>query len=802
MLTLLSEVAEDRPLLCMVDDAQWLDRASAQVLAFAARRLLAEPVGLVFAVREPGGTDELAGIPDLTVGGLGDGDARALLDSAIPWRLDERVKARIVAETGGNPLALLELPRGLTAAELELGFGLPETTQLSNRIEEGFRRQLQPLPVDTRRLLLIAAAEPLGDVPLVWRAAQSLGIDRDAAAPAEAAGLIEFGVRARFRHPLVRSAVRRAADRRELREAHRALAEATDAEIDPDRRTWHRSFAAAGPDEAVAGDLDRAAARARRRGGFAAAAALLERAIELTPGAAQRGTRALAAAFAKYIAADNQGALDLIATAELYPLQELERGRLELLRASLMMVLGRGDEGSVMMLEAAKRLAPFDAASARAAYLGALSQRTFLGRFGDARRVREAAEAGRAAPPAPDPPGVTSLLLDGLATWCTDGYRAALPVLRRAVRTCEQERKPGGHLSEWVTFIPTLPPEIWDDGGWDRLTANLVTLTRQAGGVLNIPLALDYRASFHVHAGQFAAASALLDEAAAIKEAAGMTPALTPIEIAAWRGHEGPALEVIETSIAYWTARSDGRWISLAEYARAALFNGLGRYDAALNAAQRACEHEDIGLIGWALAELIEASARSGDLGTAQDGLRRLAERTGAASTDWALGVEGRSRALLTDGDGADSLYREAIVRLAATHMQVDLARARLLYGEWLRRVNRRAEARDQLRGAYESFTGMGVEAFAERARRELAATGETVRKRTVETMIVLTPQEGHIARLAGERRTNPEIAAQLFLSPRTVEYHLAKVFTKLDISSRRELPGALQKLGLATATT
>jgi hypothetical protein len=403
MLSLLSDMAEERALVCLVDDAQWLDRVSAQILAFVARRLLAESVALVFAVREPNDEKELAGIPVLSIRGLRDRDARVLLDSAIPWPLDERVKARMVREADGNPLALLESPKGLTAAELDFGIRLPETRQSVSRIESGFLRQLQLLPSDTRRLLLIAAVEPLGDVSLLWRAAASLGIERDAAAPAEAAGLINVAAQVRFRHPLVRSAARRASDLRDLREAHRALADATDTKLDPDRRAWHRAQAAATPDEAVASDLEQAAVRARRRGGLAAAAALLERAIELTPDAAQRGKRALAAAAAKLFVADQRGGLALVAIAELCPLDEVDRAKLERLRASFMLSLGRSDEGSLLLLEAAKRLEPLDVEAARGAHFGALSTRVFVGRFGDGRRLREVAEAARSAPPAKIP---------------------------------------------------------------------------------------------------------------------------------------------------------------------------------------------------------------------------------------------------------------------------------------------------------------------------------------------------------------------------------------------------------------
>jgi DNA-binding CsgD family transcriptional regulator len=793
VLSLLADVAEERPLVCIVEDAQWLDPVSVQVLAFVGRRLLAESVALVFATRDPSDGDELAGLHDLTIGGLDDADAGALLDSTVLWRLDERVKARMIAETRGNPLALLELPAGLTAAEMNLGLGLPSPAHLSNRIEEGFLRQLQPLPSDTRRFMLLAAVEPLGDAPLLWRAAASLEVSQDAARRAEATGLIELGRQARFRHPLVRSAVRRAADPSDVRAAHRALADATDEKVDPDRHAWHRGQAALAPDEAVAVDLVRAAVRARRRGGYASAAALFERAVELTPDVGERVLRLQTAALMKLFAADYEGGLLLVDAAASCPLDELELARLERLRAALMMSAGQTDEGSLRSLQAAKRLEPLDVESARAAHFSALSTRAFLGRLGDAQRMREGAEAARAAPRSADPPRVTDLLLDGLATWFLDGYGTAVPLLRRAIRGCIEEREPGLQLAEWVVFIPTLPPEIWDDDAWGRLTAHLISATRGAGGLLNIPMALDYRAGFEVNAGDLAAASAHLEESAAIKEATGSTPALTWMELAAWRGDETQAVEVIESSIEFWTARGDGRWISLAEYARAVLFNGLARYESALVAARRACEHMDIGLFGLCLAELIEAAHRTGEREVAVEALEQLEERARVAGTDWALGMLARSSAMLELDDTAERLYRESVERLERTHIKPQLARARLLYGEWLRRANRRVDAREQLRRAFEEFEQMGAEAFAQRARRELAATGEKVRKRTVETTIFLTPQEAQIARMAAEGESNPEIGSRLFISPRTVEYHLSKVFVKLDVKSRRELRTALR---------
>jgi DNA-binding CsgD family transcriptional regulator len=790
VLGLLSEVAEERPLVCLVDDAQWLDQASAQALAFVARRLLAEPLALVFAVREPSEEQQLGGLPLLTVEGLSGSDARALLDSVTPGRLDERVRDRIVAETRGNPLALLELPRGLSAAELAGGFGIPDAPTLASRIEGSFLRRFESLPVTTRRLLLAAAAEPVGDVPLLWRAAERLGIGADAATPAEAAGLIELGARVRFRHPLLRAAVYRAAALPDRREVHWALAEATDPDADPDRRAWHRAHAATGPDEAVAGELERSAARAQGRGGVAAAAAFLQRSAELTPDPARRGARALAAARAKFVAGAPDAAYELLATAELGWLDELQRAELARLRAQRAFAERRGGDTPRLLLDAAKKLGPLDRSLARETYLEALGAAISVGRLGRGLTVREAAEAVRtAAPPAPQPPRPLDLLLDGAVTRLTEGYVVGVPPLRQALDALRQHggRSEAGIMG-WFP-LAAIAPEVWDYATWHELTARAVGLARDAGALAVLPVALAYRAAMHVHAGEFGAAAGLIEEANAITAATGNASlAYISMMPAVWRGEEARALELISAVARDATAKGQGRVLGLAWYATAVLHNGLGRYKDALASARRACEYEDLGFFGWTLAELVEAGTHSGARDEASAALRQLAERTSAAGSDWALGVQARSRALLSDGAAADTLYREAIDRLGRSGIAVHLARAHLVYGEWLRREQRRAEAREHLRAAHGMFGRFGAAAFAERARRELQATGETVRKRTVDTRDVLTVQEAQVARLAAEGHTNPEIGAQLFISPRTAEYHLRKVFTKLGISSRRQL--------------
>jgi DNA-binding CsgD family transcriptional regulator len=793
VLSLLAGAAEERPLLCIVDDAQWLDRASAQVLAFAARRLLAESVAVVFATRDP--SEELSGLPALVLEGLRDADARELLDSVVGGPLDERVRERIVAETRGNPLALLELPRGLSPAQLAGGFGMPGALSLEGRIEESFLRRIEALPEDARRLLLVAAAEPAGDSALLWRAAQLLGIAGTALEAAETAGLLEIGIRVRFRHPLVRSAVYRAASPSDRRRVHGALAEVTDPEADGDRRAWHRAQAASGADEEVAAELERSAARAQARGGVAAAAAFLARATDLTPDPARRGARALAAAQAKFEAAAPDAAFELLSTAEMGPLDELQRARLERLRVQIAFVRKRGSEAPPLLLDAAKRLEPLDSELARETYLEALGAAIFAGRESGC-GVREAGEAARAAPPGPQPPRAIDLLLDGLTTRFTEPYAAALQPVRRALHALAGRDDDIGWL--WLACPVTpepLAPDMWEDEMWHELTARAVKLARNAGALGVLPIALTYRAGVLVHAGEFAAASALIEESDAISEATGNAPLpYTSLLLLAWRGQQASALDAIEAAIQDATARGEGRAIGLAHYATAVLRNGLGHYQEALTAAQRACAHEDLGFYGWALIELVEAAARSDASEAASEGLRQLGERTRASGTEWALGIRARSEALLSESRAADGLYREAIERLARSRIAVHLARAHLVYGEWLRSERRRLEARQQLRTAHEMFRDFGAEAFADRASRELLATGERARKRSMKTREELTAQEAQIARLARDGLSNPEIGARLFISPRTVEYHLHKVFSKLGINSRNQLERAFPR--------
>ena len=798
VLSLLSEVAAGRPLMCLVDDAQWLDRASAQALAFAARRLRAESVLVVFATREP--APDFHGLPELVVGGLRQADARALLAAVVRSPLDRRVMERIVAETRGIPLALLELPRELSPAQLAGGFGLPEVLPAPDRIEDSFLRRIEQLPEPTQMLLVIAAADPTGDAVLVWRAAGQLGLGAEAAGAAESAGLLEIGAQVRFRHPLVRSAVYRAASRDDRQRAHRTLAEAIDPLVDPDRRAWHRAQAAAGPDEDVAAELEQSAGRAQARGGLAAAAAFLERSAELTVDPARRAARLLAAAQAKYLAGAPDAARALLAAAEAGPPDALLRARMGLLRGQLAFGSGNSADASALLLKTAQRLERLDPRLARETYLDALAAGIFVGRLAGEAGLPEIARAARAAPAAPQP-RAPDLLLDGLAILITDGYEAGTPVAQRAVSAFRDPGLAVEDVMRWSFVAAHTAHDLWDDEGWEALSTRHLQLARDVGALGLLPIAIAQRAGMHLHAGEFAAAATLVEETQAITEATGADlPPYSALALAAWQGHADEATRLIRATLNRVTARGEGMGLSLTLYTSAVLHNGLGRYRDALDAAERASAYpQELGFANFALVELVEAAARSGEDAHAADAAERLARTTGPSQTPWGQGVQARSRALVSEGDEAGQLYREAIDQLGRCRGVMALARAHLVYGEWLRRGGWPAKARTQLRTAYQIFAATGAEAFAERTRRELAATGETVPRPPAAVRGELTAQEGQIARRARDGCSNSEIGAELFLSPRTVEWHLRKVFTKLGISSRRELQAALpDRTGLA----
>ncbi|MGZ4307459.1 MAG: helix-turn-helix transcriptional regulator, partial [Solirubrobacteraceae bacterium] len=651
------------------------------------------------------------------------------------------------------------------------------------------------LPSGTQSLMLLAAAEPAGDAPLVLRAGRRLGIDTDALAPAEAAQLLHIGTSVSFRHPLVRSAVYRAAAPSSRQRAHEALAEVSDPDFDADRRAWHRALAAEGPDEDVAAELDRSAARARARGGAAATAAFLDRAVTLTPEPARRRERALAAAQASVEAGAFTAARRLLAMADAGPLEEFQRAQVDLLQAQLAFVSSRGTDATALLLAAARRFEPLEVSLARETYVDAFSAALFGARLNGSVGIPEVAEAARVAPRTPDAePATADLLLDALVA-LADDYDTAVPRCREALVRLSSEDASAKDRLRWLWQGCVLALEIWHDEHALSLSQSSVQIARERGTLSELALALSAHTPILVFCGDLAAADVTVSETELVQATTGIRSApYGALILSAWQGREIETTNLIETTEREANARGEGIGLAISAYARAVLCNGLGRYEEALAAAVAASEHREVVAENWGLSELIEPATRTERTNLAADALKRLSRKAYATGTDWALGIEARSRALLSEDDRAEGFFLKAIDRLSQTRVRAELARTHLLYGEWLRRMNRRVDARAQLHIAYDDFTSSGMGAFAERASRELLATGETVRRRTVETRDDLTPQERQIAELARDGLSNPDIGARLFLSRRTVEWHLRHVFGKLGIKSRRELASALMR--------
>jgi DNA-binding CsgD family transcriptional regulator len=788
LLGLLSRLASKAPVLCVVDDAQWLDRESAQAFAIVARRLGSEHIAFLFGARAV--PSDLSGLPGLPIEGLGRADARDLLRSALPDPFDEHVLERIVAETRGNPLALLELPHGLTPTELAGGFALPVSVPVVGRIEASFQRRISRLPAPSRRLLLVAAAEPTGDPGLVWRAAKHLGVDESAAAAVEADGLLEMSPRVIFRHPLVRSAVYEAESPADRRDAHRALAEATETVVDPDRRAWHRAQAAWHPDDEVAMELEASAGRAQARGGLAAAAAFLERAAELTVGSRHRVARTLAAAEAKRQAGALEAALELASNAERSPLDDHQRAQLDVLRARVSFTSQRGRDAPGLLLTAAQHLERHDPQRARETYLDAITAALFAGNLANGGHARDVARAVLAAPQPLGPPSASDLLLQGLALLVAEGPAAGTPISKQALEAFRRDALSAEERLRWSWLAGRTAAFIWDYDTWDALTRRQVEAARAAGAFSVLPLTLSTTAGVQLFAGRLSEAESLFEQAEAVADATDTrTARYAAVLVAAFRGCEREARKLIDAAAQDFAERGEGMGVTLTRCAEAALYNGLARYDQAYVAATDALEDPyELWFWPWSTVELIEAASRTGRAAIAITAFERLTESTAASGTAWAAAVEDRCRALLSEGALAEKSYRSAIDRLVPTALRLDLARTHLLFGEWLRRENRPADAREELRAAHTLFTEFGSENYAERARVELRATGERTRKRSLDSSGHLTPQEARVAQLVAQGGTNAEIAAQMFISPSTVEYHLHKVFRKLGVRSRTQL--------------
>lgn len=792
-LTLFAALAERRPLVCVVDDAQWLDQASAQVLGFVARRVFDERIAIVCAVRTGSGDDVLGEFPQLHIRGLVDSDARALLLDEVHGPLDAAICEQIVTESHGNPLALLELPRRWNAADLAGGFGLPGSGPVAGKIERSYAQRLLKLPTDAQLLVLAAAAEPLGDPALLDRVAGVLGLRMASANPAVDAGLLRVGARVTFAHPLARSVAYRIATADDRQRVHRALAEAaTDGEADPDRRAWHRGHASAGPDEQVAAELDRSAGRAQARGGIAAAAAFLQRAAELTVEPTRRTERALAAAQASLQAGAFRTALGSVAEAESGPLDEFQFARAALVRARVAFASDLGSDAPPLLLEAARRLEPFDLESARATYLVAWGAAGIAGHLVDGALRPELCRAVQALPSSDGNPRPVDLLLEGLALLATDGHNAAAASLQRAAK--ELIDIPVDDALQWGWIATDASGLMWDIEGMREISARQVRLIRLAGALAELPLHLWQLGVATAWVGDFMGAASLVAESDSVAAATGsqIAPYLA-LRLAALRGNEAECSALIATALEHANALGQGTAVVHAHWAAAVLHNGLARYEQAASAAQHATTTTPgpslttpCGM--WTLPELVEAAARSGDPELARRAFKRLEETTAPCGNDIALGIEARCGALLLEGAAAEKLYRDALERLSRTQLRPELARAHLVYGEWLRREGRRVDARAQLHSAYDMLAAIGMTAFAERARRELLATGDKAPRRAHETRDLFTPQERQIARLARDGMSNPEIGAQLFISARTIEWHLRHVYAKLGIRSRKQL--------------
>ncbi|MEU8234595.1 AAA family ATPase [Actinoplanes sp. NPDC048967] len=797
-LGLLAEVAGKRPLMCLVDDAQWLDGASSEILGFVARRLAAESVAMVFTVRDDGsGADrrQLAGLPVMSLGGVSGADARALLSTVVPGRLDPRVLDRVVAETSGNPLAMLELPRGMSPAELAAGFGLPTGGGTAAGLESHYAGRLRALPAPTQQLMLVAACDSTGDATTVWRAAAHLGIGFDAAWPEVTDGLFEVGAQVRFRHPLVRSAVYRSASVEQRRAAHDALAQAVDAVADPDRRAWHRAQASSGPDEQVAVELERSADRAQARGGFAAAAALLERSAGLTLEPAVRFERRLAAVRLHLRAGAFDTALALLAAAESEASDELAGARVALLRGQVAAASDGGGDAPLQLVRAAERLERLDTALSRRTYSVAWNAAMFAGHLarpgGGLLEVARAARAGPRPDVALRPFGRVS---EALLVLATDGRAAAEPMLRDALSVLLASDLPAENWLYHGASAATAAAAVWDLESWNAVSSRQATLARELGALAVLPTALSGLALVATWRGDLETAVRLTAEHDAVTEATGTRIApYGAMLLAGYRGQSESASALLAATTEDAISRGEGLGVDFARWCTAILHNSAGRYPEAMAAARPADPKAPGLLVGtWMLPERIEAAVRCGERDVAVAALAEFEATANPGEHGWGRGIAARSRAMLSDGAVADDLFREAIDQLDRAGVRTELARAHLVYGERLRRDNRRAEAREHLRTAHEMFVAVSADGFAERARRELLATGEHVRRRPVADRTELTPQEEHIARLARDGRTNPEIAGELFISARTVEWHLRKVFTKLEITSRRGLRDAL----------
>ena len=795
-LTLITDAAgAGQPVLCVADDAQWLDRVSVEVLGFVARRLLADRVGMLFAVRTGEGEQHavLAGLPELTLRGLPAEAAGEVLAAAASGPVDRQVGARLVAETTGNPLALAEFAGELSSDQLSGAVPLRGPLRFGGRLERLYQSRITDLPDETQRLLLVAAAEQLKDQAKIWRAARSLGIGPEAAEAPGAARLVVWEPRIEFRHPLIRSAAYYAAPVAVRRQAHAALAAATDPRADPDRRAWHLAEAAAGPDEEVAAALEESAARARARGGWASSAVSWQRAAELTPDPGRRARRLLQAAEDWLVAGEASVAGVLAGRAGPDLADPLARARARRVEGLTLYAAGQLTEAVPVLLEAARLLQPVEQRLALDTLLDAFAAAQLSGQSGAALgEVLNA--AGSAAPPANSGVSVAGLLLGGFAAVAERRYEEGAALLRRAVAPLASEQPVPDEVLPHFVVIASAASLLYDDEARYRIQRRWVAELRDRGALAALLAALAIQMASQVQEGRFADAEVTVTEGRELSEATGYraylpTFAVTELLALAWQGRAAEVRPLAARLVGEFTAQGEGHAVRAAHHALAVLELGLGSYAEALDQARQAGSwQEPLGF--GAAGELVEAAARTGDREVTAAAAAAFEPWALASGTHWALGLLARCRALLAgDSHAAEAEYQLALDHLRQTRIPPELARSHLVYGEWLRRQRRRRDAREQLRTAHDIFDELGLKAFADRARSELRATGEQAAERTPGAAgDRLTPQEAQIARLAGEGATNAEIAARLFISAATVEYHLRKVFRKLGVTSRVQL--------------
>ena len=791
VLGLLADACVGRPLICVIDDAQWLDSESAHALGLAARRLKALPAALVIAVREPSGGRDFAGIPDLPLEPLHDQDARALLDARLFGPMDPAVRDRVLAEARGNPRRLLASAGRQTAEELGGGFGLPSLEAASAPEAGGLLRALDALPRAVRRLLLIAAAEPTGSPALVWRAADLLDVARGPQTAA-AGAIADFGAFIRFRHVVGRSVAYWSASSGERREVHAALAAGIDPDADAWSHAWHRALASPAPDESVAAAIERSANGVRSRGGLQADAIFRDHAVELTPGSEHRARRALAAARVKHLSGAAESASRLLAIARAGPLDEPGHRRADMLEARLASQESYA-RGATRLTLAARHLETVDPALAREGYRDALHAVLVAGRLAGEEGLRGVAAAVLARRRTLDPP-ICADLVDAMAFLIARGPAAGAPQVRQALKVMTDAIGVTEVSRGELLLGCRAARDLWDHATWSKLSEQLIEQARRAGALRVLPVALHDAVVARVVAGDFVGAAKKAGQAeAAVKASGAPVGPYGTLALAAWSGAHEEVERLTSAATAGLLERDEGRWISAAGWAAAVVGNSMGRYRTALTAAQRgAADPLGLGFAAWSTAELVEAAVRAGHPETVDAALGRLGEVAEGGGTDWSRGILARAQALASGEPAAEGRYREAIALLDRAALPAEAARARLLYGEWLRRRKRRTDARKQLRASYRALAEMGAAGFAARARRELAATGETIRHHVSGHGVALTTQEARIARLAADGLTNHEIGARLFLSARTVEWHLHKAYEKLRVRSRRELHGVL----------